>query len=85
MVRDHNVSKTVFENHVSNRSMEDPNLLAFVFELQAADSKPNLILQYLRKKMDKNVKLRNMHDLVSKMKEKRKGGATTGERLEAVL
>jgi hypothetical protein len=46
----HNVSKAVFENHVSNRRVEDPSILSFVEELQAAGSKPKLILQYLRKK-----------------------------------
>ncbi|KAG3125596.1 hypothetical protein C6341_g25721 [Phytophthora cactorum] len=37
------ISKAIFENHVSNRRVEDPNLLAFVDELQVAGSKPTLI------------------------------------------
>ncbi|KAE9273227.1 hypothetical protein PF008_g29894, partial [Phytophthora fragariae] len=40
---------------------------------------------YLRKKTGKNVTLRDVHNMVSKMKEERRGGVTTEERLEAVL
>lgn len=46
----HNVSRATFESHVSNRRVEDPDILAFVDELQAAGSKPKLIMQFLRKK-----------------------------------
>ncbi|ETK71347.1 hypothetical protein L915_21398, partial [Phytophthora nicotianae] len=79
----HNVSKSTYKNHASNRRVEDPDVLAFVDELQAAGSKPKLIMQYLRKKT--HVTLRDMHNMVTKLKEKRKGGATTEERLETVL
>ncbi|KAE9266489.1 hypothetical protein PF001_g30459, partial [Phytophthora fragariae] len=85
VIHNHTVSKAVFENHVSNRRVEDPNILSFVDELQSAGSKPKLILQYLRKKTGKNVTLRDVHNMVSKMKEERRGGVTTEERLEAVL
>ncbi|ETM99555.1 hypothetical protein PPTG_18825 [Phytophthora nicotianae INRA-310] len=79
----HNVSESTYKNHASNRRVEDPDVLAFVDELQAAGSKPKLIMQYLRKKT--RVTLRDVHNLVTKLKEKRKGGATTEERLETVL
>lgn len=46
----HNVSKAVYENYVSNRRVEDPSILAFADELRAAGSKPKLVMQYLRKK-----------------------------------
>ncbi|POM76283.1 ABC Superfamily [Phytophthora palmivora] len=42
-------------------------------------------MQYLRKKTGKNVTLRDVHNMVTKLKEKRRGKATTEERLEVVL
>ncbi|KAE8963071.1 hypothetical protein PF011_g29166, partial [Phytophthora fragariae] len=63
VIHNHTVSKAVFENHVSNRRVEDPNILSFVDELQSAGSKPKLILQYLRKKTGKNVTLRDVHNM----------------------
>ncbi|KAG3150848.1 hypothetical protein PI126_g11290 [Phytophthora idaei] len=63
----------VYENHASNRRVEDPVLLAFVDELHAAGSKPKLIVQHLRKKTGKNVLLCDFHNRVAKMKEKRRG------------
>ncbi|KAG3242932.1 hypothetical protein PI124_g12237 [Phytophthora idaei] len=72
----------VYENHASNRRVEDPVLLAFVDELHAAGSKPKLIVQHLRKKTGKNVLLCDFHNRVAKMKEKRRGSATAEERLE---
>ncbi|OWY92287.1 ABC transporter, partial [Phytophthora megakarya] len=46
----HAVSKAAYQNHVSNRQVQDPTLLAFVDELQAAGANPKLMMQYLRKK-----------------------------------
>ncbi|OWY95294.1 ABC transporter [Phytophthora megakarya] len=79
----HAVSKAAYQNHVSNRQVQDPTLLAFVDELQAAGANPKLMMQYLRKKTGKT--LRYVHNLVSQLREKRKGDATTEERLEGVL
>ncbi|KAG6945906.1 hypothetical protein JG688_00016316 [Phytophthora aleatoria] len=81
----HSVSKAVYENHVSNRRVENPNILAFVDELQAAGSKPKRFMQYLRKKTGKKVALRDVHNMVARMREKRRGGATAEEHLEMVL
>ncbi|KAG4227274.1 hypothetical protein PC116_g24335 [Phytophthora cactorum] len=50
VVHNHQVSNAIFENHVSNRRVEDPNLLTIVDELQEAGSKPKLIIQFLHKK-----------------------------------
>ncbi|KAG3090087.1 hypothetical protein PI124_g15864 [Phytophthora idaei] len=72
-VHKHQVFKTIFEKLVSNRRVENPNLLAFVDELQAAGSKPKWIMQFLRKKTGKNATLRDVHNLVVRMKEKRRG------------
>ncbi|ETP43792.1 hypothetical protein F442_09539 [Phytophthora nicotianae P10297] len=70
-------------DHVSNRCVDDLNILAFVDKLQAAGSKPKLILQYLRKKTGgQNVILRDVYNMVVRMREKRRGGTTTEERLE---
>ncbi|RLN06601.1 hypothetical protein BBJ28_00002808 [Nothophytophthora sp. Chile5] len=40
----HRVAKAVYENHPAVRRVEDPVLLAFVDELQAAGSKPKRIM-----------------------------------------
>ncbi|ETP01387.1 hypothetical protein F441_21373 [Phytophthora nicotianae CJ01A1] len=85
VAHNHNVSKSTYNNHASNRRVEDPDVLAFVDELQAAGSKPKLIMQYRPKKKKPHVTLRDMHNMVTKLKEKRKGCATTEERLETVL
>ncbi|KAG1709716.1 hypothetical protein DVH05_020370 [Phytophthora capsici] len=50
VVHNHKVSKALYDNHSSNRRIENPTILAFVDELQAAGSKPKMIMQYLRKK-----------------------------------
>ncbi|KAG6955470.1 hypothetical protein JG688_00011874 [Phytophthora aleatoria] len=42
-------------------------------------------MQFLRKKTGKNATLRGVHKMVTKVKERRRGSATTEERLEAVL
>ncbi|KAG2813855.1 hypothetical protein PC129_g12854 [Phytophthora cactorum] len=42
-------------------------------------------MQYLRKKTGKNATLRDVHNMVVRMKEKRRGGSTTKERLDQVL
>ncbi|KAE8955731.1 hypothetical protein PR002_g31701 [Phytophthora rubi] len=81
----HNVSKAIYENHASIRRVDDPAVLSFVDELQAAGSKPKLIMQFVRKKTGKNVALRDIHNMVAKMRERRRGGATVEERLETVL
>ncbi|ETN15980.1 hypothetical protein PPTG_21845 [Phytophthora nicotianae INRA-310] len=83
VAHNHNVSKSTYNNHASNRRVEDPDVLAFVDELQAAGSKPKLIMQYLPKKP--RMLRYGMHNMVTKLKEKRKGCATTEERLETVL
>ncbi|ETI31576.1 hypothetical protein F443_21487 [Phytophthora nicotianae P1569] len=86
VAHNHNVSESTYNNHASNRRVEDPDVLAFVDELQAAGSKPKLIVQYRpKKKTGKHVTLRDKRNMVTKLKEKRKGGATTEERLETVL
>ncbi|KAE9159456.1 hypothetical protein PF005_g32034 [Phytophthora fragariae] len=81
----HNVSKAIYKNHASIRRVDDPAVLSFVDELQAAGSKPKLIMQFARKKTGKNVALRDIHNMVAKMRERRRGGATVEERLETVL
>ncbi|OWY99247.1 ABC transporter [Phytophthora megakarya] len=50
VTHNHQVSKARFNNHASNRRVDDPSVVAFVDVLQAAGSKPNLIMQYLRKR-----------------------------------
>ncbi|KAG6943629.1 hypothetical protein JG688_00017513 [Phytophthora aleatoria] len=85
VVHNHQISKAIFENHVSNRRVEDPNLLTIVDELQEAGSKPKLIIQFLRKKTGKYVTLRDMHNMVARMKAKRREGPTTEERLELIV
>ncbi|OWZ17478.1 hypothetical protein PHMEG_0008582 [Phytophthora megakarya] len=96
VTHNHNISKAIFANHVSNRRVDDPTILAFVDELQAAGSKTeadhavsseenrrcNLVSDM---RTGKNVTLRDVHNMVAKLKEKRRGKATTEERLEAVL
>ncbi|KAE9223435.1 hypothetical protein PF002_g14966 [Phytophthora fragariae] len=60
----HNVSKEIYENHASIRRVDDPAVLSFVDELQAAGSKPKLIMQFVRKKTGKNVALRDIHNML---------------------
>lgn len=51
----HSVPKATYENHASNHRVPDPNVLAFVDELQAAGSKPIRIMRYLRKRTDEQL------------------------------
>ncbi|POM67060.1 Hypothetical protein PHPALM_17001 [Phytophthora palmivora] len=85
VTHNHQVSKARFDNHASNRRVDDPSVLAFVDELQAAGSKPKLIMQYLRKRTGKKVVLRDVHKIVAKMRERRRGGVSVEKRLETVM
>ncbi|POM71485.1 LOW QUALITY PROTEIN: ATP-binding cassette (ABC) Superfamily, partial [Phytophthora palmivora] len=85
VTHNHQASKARFDNHASNRRVNDPSVLAFVDELQAAGSKPKLIMQYLRKQTGKKVALRDVHNMVARMRERRRGGVSVEKRLETVM
>ncbi|OWZ17467.1 hypothetical protein PHMEG_0008588 [Phytophthora megakarya] len=67
------------------RRVTDPGILEFVDELAQAGAKPKLILQYLQDTSGKLVELRGLHNLVQRMKAKRRSQCTVEDRLEAVL
>ncbi|KAE9276774.1 hypothetical protein PR003_g28972, partial [Phytophthora rubi] len=75
----------VYENYPSTRRVTDPSVLDFVDELVKAGSKPKKILKYLQETTGKRVILRDMHNLVHRLKVKRRGTGAVEERLEAVL
>ncbi|KAG4244163.1 hypothetical protein PC116_g8029 [Phytophthora cactorum] len=61
------------------------NGIAFVDELQAAGLKKNPILQFLRKKTGKRITLRDIHNLVAKLKEARHGPTSVKKNWNAGL
>ncbi|KAG2772521.1 hypothetical protein PC129_g12684 [Phytophthora cactorum] len=98
----HTLDQRVYENHPSNRWIDDPDVIDFVAELQAARAKNKLGMRYLRRRtgmsllfakfrllyssvsivLGKQVTLRDVHNLVSKLKEIRRGATTVESRLE---
>ncbi|OWZ17325.1 ABC transporter [Phytophthora megakarya] len=46
VTHNHQISTATVDNHASNRRVDDPSVLAFVDQLQAAGSKSKLIMQY---------------------------------------
>ncbi|KAG3172381.1 hypothetical protein PC128_g18522 [Phytophthora cactorum] len=74
-----------YENHPANRCVDDEAVINFINELQAAEAKKKRILQFMRKKTSKHVTLRNVRNLVAKLKEARRGSTTVESRLEAGL
>ncbi|OWY99428.1 hypothetical protein PHMEG_00029567, partial [Phytophthora megakarya] len=81
----HRVAQAVYDNHPSVRRVEEPVLLAFVDVMQSSGSKPKKIMQFLQEKTDKNVTLRDIHNIVARMWEGRRGNTTVEERLESLL
>ncbi|KAE8951614.1 hypothetical protein PR002_g32923, partial [Phytophthora rubi] len=53
--------------------------------MRLAGSKPRLILQFLRRSTDKKIILRDVHNLVQRLKRERRTASTVEERLELVL
>ncbi|KAG3248194.1 hypothetical protein PI124_g7129 [Phytophthora idaei] len=81
----HRVDRAVYENNPSVRRVEDPVLLAFVDVMQSSGSKPKRIMQFLREKTSHNVTLRDVHNMVARMREERWGSDTVEQRLETLL
>ncbi|OWZ18073.1 ABC transporter [Phytophthora megakarya] len=53
--------------------------------MQSSGSKPKKIMQFLQEKTGKNVTLRDVHNMVARMREERRGNTTVEERLESLL
>ncbi|KAG2858944.1 hypothetical protein PC129_g15517 [Phytophthora cactorum] len=81
----HRVDRAVYENHPPVHRVEDPVLLAFVDVMQSSGSKPKRIMQFLREKTGHNVTLRDVHNMVARMREERRGSDTVEQRLETLL
>jgi hypothetical protein len=47
----HALGQRIYANHPANRRIEDPEVIDFVDELQAAGAKNKLIMKYLRQRM----------------------------------
>ncbi|ETP12301.1 hypothetical protein F441_12252 [Phytophthora nicotianae CJ01A1] len=69
----HRLRKEVYANYPSTRRVMDPDVLDFVDELIKAGAKPKRILKYLQETTDKRVILRDVHNLVQRLKTKRRG------------
>ncbi|KAE9151682.1 hypothetical protein PF006_g4051 [Phytophthora fragariae] len=81
----HTLGQRVYANHPSNRRIDDPEVIDFVDELQAAGAKNKLIMKYLRQRTGKQVTLRDVHNLVAKLRDTRRGATTVESRLECCL
>ncbi|KAE9038847.1 hypothetical protein PR001_g7787 [Phytophthora rubi] len=81
----HRLGSTSYENHPVNRRVDDADVINFVDELQMAGAKKKLILEYLRRKTGKKVTLRDVHNLVQKLKDARRGSTTVEARLDTIL
>ncbi|KAG3058081.1 hypothetical protein PI125_g25291 [Phytophthora idaei] len=81
----HKLDKDGFEHYPSNRKVTDPDVLDFVDELIRAGGKPKKILKYLKETTGKRVILRVVHNLVQRLRAKRRGSGSVEARLKAVL
>ncbi|KAG2876695.1 hypothetical protein PC114_g24065 [Phytophthora cactorum] len=60
----HTLESGSYGNHPSVRRVQDEDVIDFVDELQAAGVKKKLMLQFLMKKTDKHVTLRDAHNFL---------------------
>ncbi|KAG3124472.1 hypothetical protein PI126_g23242 [Phytophthora idaei] len=67
------------------QKVTDPDVLDFVDELIRAGGKPKKILKYLKETTGKRVILRVVHNLVQRLRAKRRGSGSVEARLKAVL
>nr|KAE8945800.1 hypothetical protein PF009_g4554 [Phytophthora fragariae] len=81
----HRLGSTSYENHPVNRRVDDADVINFVDELQMAGARKKLILEYLRRKTGKKATLRDVHNLVQKRKDARRGSTTVEARLDTML
>ncbi|KUF76801.1 ATP-binding Cassette (ABC) Superfamily [Phytophthora nicotianae] len=81
----HKLSKKIFKNYPSSRKVTDPDVLDLVEELIKVGDKPKKILKYLQETTGKRIILRDVHNLVQRIKAKCRGSGTVEDRLEAVL
>ncbi|KAE9093916.1 hypothetical protein PF010_g17297 [Phytophthora fragariae] len=58
-LHNHRLGRLTYDNHPANRRIEDPDVIDFVDELQAAGAKKKLIMQCLRRRTGKQVTLRD--------------------------
>lgn len=84
-IHNHSLDSTPYDNHPANRRVDDKDVIGFVDELQMAGAKKKLILEYLSRKTGKQVTLRDVHNLVQKLKESRRGSTTVETRLDCIL
>ncbi|RLN90505.1 hypothetical protein BBJ28_00014636 [Nothophytophthora sp. Chile5] len=84
-IHNHSVGPRTFANYAENRRCEDPDLLQVVDELQRAGAKKKRILEYLRAKTGKRLLIRDVHNLVRRMKVQRRGDSSLEQRVEDVL
>ncbi|ETO74517.1 hypothetical protein F444_09754 [Phytophthora nicotianae P1976] len=84
-VHNHRLGKDIYDHYPVNRRVTDPDVLDIVDELVKAGGKPKKILKYLQETTGKSVTLRDVHNLVQRLKARRRGIATVEDRLEAVL
>ncbi|KAG3099246.1 hypothetical protein PI125_g15077 [Phytophthora idaei] len=81
----HKLDKDGFEHYPSNRKVTDPDVLDVVDELIRAGGKPKKILKYLKETTGKRVILCVVHNLVQRLRAKRRGSGSVEARLKAVL
>ncbi|KAG6952598.1 hypothetical protein JG688_00013204 [Phytophthora aleatoria] len=60
-------------------------ILAFADVMQSSGSKQKRITQSLRDKTGQNVTLQDVHNMVARMREERRGSDTVEQRLESLL
>ncbi|KAG3080042.1 hypothetical protein PI125_g20564 [Phytophthora idaei] len=69
----HALSSESYRNHPANLRVENEHMIDFVHELQAAEAKKKLKLQFLRKKTGKHKTLGDDHNIVVRLNEARRG------------
>ncbi|ETM43130.1 hypothetical protein L914_11335 [Phytophthora nicotianae] len=73
-----------FRSYPSNRRIADPDVIDLVDELIKAGGKPKKILRYLHETTGKCVTLRDVHNMVQRLKPKRHGSATVKDKVQTI-
>ncbi|KAE9261050.1 hypothetical protein PR003_g34095, partial [Phytophthora rubi] len=81
----HDLSEHLWESYAENRTVKDSQLANDVAVLHKAGANAKGILQYLRERTGKKTILRDVHNMLQRMKTKGNAGLSDAQRAFAVL
>lgn len=84
-VHNHHLTKALWESDAENRTVKDVRLTNDVEVLHRDGANVKGILQYLRERTERKMTLKDVHNMVQRIRCKQRGNLTDAERAFAVL